>query len=187
MNTSDGQFSQNALPGMGLAGSRLNIVPKASEGPLPINDDAPKELYHGSPNELKPGEELRLGGPFSKQWNFATTDPAIAASYAVGRAERAGNTSTTGKVYRVEPVEGEPVMRDASEHGDDTAAFISKRFKVVGDTGHKITRHPTNSGLIRTQDAFGRDVLPVSRTFQKARNKGRQQALPGFPSDDSGI
>lgn len=133
-NTSD--FHEGRL--FPLAGQKLNILPnlKNKETALAqhVSQDSLPQLYHGSPSAMKPGTTLSLGGPWSKQWNYATSNPTTARDYAAGRDETTGDKGQAtiwSVVHKVEPEPGNEVFKDASEHGDDTSAFVSKKFKVT--------------------------------------------------------
>jgi len=174
-----GAPSQPFLPGFSLKGQSLNIVPDLNkrEAALAIHtsDDLPS-LYHGSPSYIKPGQELKLGGQYSKQWNYATSNPTVASGYARGRDKLNGDEgqgTLFSVIHKVEPVKGEEVYKDASENGDRTAAFVSKKFKVVGAT-HLIDNQTGQATPVGLNKKAGLDDDRRSKPW------GYQEELPGM-------
>jgi len=159
-----------------LSGQRLNITPDLNKKENALaqhtsQSDLP-QLYHGSPSAMKPGTTLNLGGQWSKQWTYATSNPITALQYAAGRDDTAGDKgqgTLWSLVHKVEPVPGNEVFKDASEHGDDTSAFVSKKFKVT-EPSHLVdnqTGEPT---------PLGKNDLPLDTPRKKYHY---QPTLPG--------
>ena len=120
-----------------LKGQRLGLTPKIPEFQVlhgNVSKGKVPNLYHGSPSLIKPGESLNTGGPYSKTEIHATSSPAIASQYAVGRSrdrgDATGQHSFWSVLHKVDPVPGAKVSKDISTHGKNIDAYVSRQFKV---------------------------------------------------------
>jgi hypothetical protein len=174
-------FTQPSL--FPLAGQNLNIVPHPKKHEISLaqrtsQSDIPT-LYHGSPVSMAPGTNLRLGGKYSKQWNYATTDPVTAGRYARGRDTLNGDNgqgTLWSVIHKVEPTPGKEVFRDASSHGARTSAFVTKQFRVAEPT-HLV------DNLTGKTTPLGNNA-PIERIPRDKPNTAHQPEIEGLEHDE---
>jgi len=161
VNYENGQYKD--VPLLPLAGTRLNIVSKPKREHFPLAqhpEGAIPKLYHGTPASITPGSPINIGGPMSKDYGFATSDPHLAASYAISRNKDLAQPAIWGVVHQVEAPEGKTFI-DKTPHGASTRAYISKQFKVRNASHLVDTTQPENSSP---------DIIPLT-----GNNRGRVQ------------
>jgi len=95
------------------------------------------ELFHGTIENLKPGDIVEpLGGSNNRSYATSNLDEAVMHTQ---RKLQTGFSSRTmqqknphhGKIYEVEPIEGDATLQDASKAGDFQGAVHSEKgFRV---------------------------------------------------------
>ena len=174
-----------SLPGMSLKGQSLGITkapfdPNKKSSQIQVHEPVAvsltgktPELFHGSGNVIKSGEEIKPTGPFNPNYVYATRDLPTAAGYAQGRTnlnpDKTGNYAIFGTISGVKP-SNEQVFKDISEHGKNTDAYVSKKYISTGPT-HLVdyTGKVTPLGSNKPVTTRGSLKTPRSSSFEQGK------------------